>query len=117
MNSKGLRCVNVREGTNVDGLKLRNLLHYAQGASPAELIGAGGSGSIDEAGGFSTRTNPFAAPNPNLLVKGDFALAPGSTLIDRGVPVGRGLDLLGNLAPHGNAPDLEARPAVERLFA
>ena len=109
MNSSGLRCVNVREGTNADGLVLRNLLHFASGASPAEVFGSQGSGSVDQAGCVSTLTNPFAVANPSLLVKTDFALPTGSPLIDKGVPIpGRGLDLLGNAAPHGSAPDVGA---------
>jgi PKD repeat protein len=109
MTSSGLRCVNINTGVKIDGLRIRNMLYLALGASPSELIGNGGTGTIDEAGSFITRTSPFVAATPNFLVRSDFALKAGSTLIDKGVAVkSRTLDLLGNVTPQGSAPDVGA---------
>jgi len=104
-------CVSIEAGTKVDGLILRNNLVYAQVASPPPLLQnhSGESGPVTEVGNVSTNVNPFAAANPNPLMKADFALPSGSSLIDHGVPVSfRSVDLLGNPAPSGMAVDVGA---------
>ncbi len=102
-------CINIIGGAKVDGLIVRNVLAFAPGTSPRLLIFQGGSGAITQLNNVTTNVNPFAAANPNPLVRTDYVLKQGSSLVDAGVALtSRSVDLLGRVAPQGSGPDIGA---------
>jgi hypothetical protein len=74
----------------------------------AVILGHEGTGTVmQENNRIVSGSSPFVSASPQIF--GDFALPTGSPLIDAGKPgMGPSLDLLGNPAPRGAAPDIGA---------
>jgi hypothetical protein len=101
-------CVRVFPGANADGTLVRNMLFSARSSSGTVILSHEGTGTVtQENNRIASGTSPFVSASPQLFR--DFALPAGSTLIDAGKPgMGPSLDLLGNPAPRGAAPDIGA---------
>lgn len=101
-------CILINLNANVDGLLLRNILHFTPSNTPFLTDNSGVVATITQQTNQKTTTNPFTVLPTSPLFPAQYALPAASIYVNAGTAgIGPHFDAVGNPAPVG-VPDIGA---------